>query len=99
MDIEFEKNGTTLLVKPNGRLDSATSQNANAQIREKAEGVTEMILDLENVAYVSSGGLRVILEWHQEMEDRGGSMKVLHVNEYIKEVFDLTGFLEFLVIE
>ena len=99
MKIEFLKNGTTLIVKPEGRLDSVNSPDADAQIRTEAEGITELILDLEHVDYVSSGGLRVILAWQQEMDDRGGTMKVLHVSEFIKNIFDLTGFLEFLVIE
>ena len=99
MNITTEKNGTSLTVIPEGRMDTVTSPEVNARIRAEADGVTALILDLEHVEYVSSGGLRVILMWQQEMEERGGSMKVLHVNEYIKEVFDLTGFLDILTIE
>ena len=99
MNITTEKNGTSLTVIPEGRMDTVTSPEVNARIRDEADGVTALILDLEHVEYVSSGGLRVILMWQQEMEARGGSMKVLHVNEYIKEVFDLTGFLDILTIE
>ena len=99
MKIEILKDGTTLTVIPEGRMDTVTSPEVNIRIRAEADGVTDLILDLEHVEYVSSGGLRVILTWHQEMEDRGGSMKVLHVNEYIKEVFDLTGFIDILTIE
>ncbi len=99
MNITTEKNGTSLTVIPEGRMDTVTSPEVNARIRDEADGVTALILDLEHVEYVSSGGLRVILMWQQEMEDRGGSMKVLHVNEYIKEIFDLTGFLDILTIE
>ncbi len=99
MNITTERNGTTLTVIPEGRMDTVTSPEVNSRIRAEADGVTALILDLEHVEYVSSGGLRVILMWQQEMEERGGSMKVLHVNEYIKEVFDLTGFLDILTIE
>ncbi len=99
MNITTERNGTTLTVIPDGRMDTVTSPEVNSRIRAEADGVTALILDLEHVEYVSSGGLRVILMWQQEMEERGGSMKVLHVNEYIKEVFDLTGFLDILTIE
>ena len=99
MKITTERNGTTLTVIPEGRMDTVTSPEVNARIRAEADGVLALILDLEHVEYVSSGGLRVILMWQQEMEERGGSMKVLHVNEYIKEVFDLTGFLDILTIE
>ena len=99
MNITTEKNGASLTVIPEGRMDTVTSPEVNSRIKAEADGVTALILDLEHVEYVSSGGLRVILMWQQEMEERGGSMKVLHVNEYIKEVFDLTGFLDILTIE
>lgn len=99
MNIEFLKDGTTLTVKPEGRLDATTSPDADLRIQAEIEGITDIILDLERVDYISSRGLRVILSWYQEMEQRGGSLKVLNVNEYIKEVFDLTGFLGFLEIE
>ena len=99
MKIDVVKNGTTLTVRPDGRMDSASSPEVDSRIRAEADGVMALILDLEHVEYVSSGGLRVILSWQQEMENRGGSMKVLHVNEYIMEVFDLTGFINILTIE
>ncbi len=99
MNIEFLKKGTALTVKPEGRMDSTTAPELDMRFKAESEGITDLILDLESVEYVSSGGLRVILAWYQEMEQRGGSMKVLHVNEYIKEIFDLTGFLGFLEIE
>jgi anti-anti-sigma factor len=51
------------------------------------------------VPYVSSGGLRVILEWEQIMEDRSGQFKMLHVNDNIKKVLDLTGLLSDITIE
>ena len=89
----------SLTVSPDGRMDSASSPEVDSRIRAEADGIMALILDLEHVEYVSSGGLRVILSWQQEMENRGGSMKVLHVNEYIMEVFDLTGFINILTIE
>lgn len=99
MKIEILKNGTTMTVKPEGRMDSATSPEVDVRIKAESEGIMELILDLEKVEYISSGGLRVLLACEQEMENRGGSMKVLHVNEYIRDVFELTGFLDILTIE
>ena len=99
MQAEVLKNDTTLTVRPEGRVDTVTAPELDSRIRAEADGITALILDLEHVEYVSSSGLRVILTWNQEMEGRGGSMKLLHVNDYIKEVFELTGFLEILTIE
>ena len=99
MNVEYLKNEKTLTVKPEGRMDTNTSPVLNEQTKSKMEDITELILDLEKVPYVSSGGLRVILEWQQIMGERSGQFKILHVNEYIKEVFDLTGLLDDFTIE
>ena len=99
MNAEYFKNEKSLTVKPEGRMDTSTSPALNEQTKAKMEDITELILDLEKVPYVSSGGLRVILEWQQIMGERSGYFKILHVNEYIKEVFDLTGLLDDFSIE
>ena len=99
MNIEFIKNGTTLTVKPEGRLDTATSPELEKRMAPEMEGMTEIIIDLERVEYISSGGLRVLLAAEQEMEDRDGQMKVIHVNEHIMEILDITGFLDIITVE
>ena len=99
MKVEYLKNEKSLTVKPDGRMDTNTSPELNELTKPKIEGAAELILDMENVPYVSSGGLRVILEWQQIMDDRDGQFKLLHVNDYIKEVLDLTGLLDDLTIE
>ena len=99
MTINFEKNGTTLTVKPEGRLDSANSPDFEQRLEQEMDGITQLIIDLEMVEYVSSGGLRVLLGAQQEMEDRGGAMKVIHVNSHIMQIFDMVGFLDIITVE
>ena len=99
MNIEFIKNGTTLTVKPKGRLDTVTSPELEKRMAPEMEGMTEIIIDMERVEYISSGGLRVLLAAEQEMEDRDGQMKVIHVNEHIMKILDITGFLDIITVE
>ncbi len=99
MVAEFVKDGTTLTVKPDGRLDTATSPELERLMKPELKGMTEVIVDLEKVDYISSGGLRVLLSAEQEMEERDGSMKVIHANPYIMEIFGITGFLDLLTVE
>ncbi len=99
MTINFEKNGTTLTAKPEGRLDSANSPGFEERLEPEMAGMTQVIIDLEKVEYVSSGGLRVLLGVQQEMEDREGTMKVIHVNPQIMQIFDIVGFLDFITVE
>ena len=94
----FEKNGSTLTVKPSGRLDTATSPVLDSELRQNLDGVREMIMDFSDVEYISSGGLRVLLGMEQLMESRGGSLTLIHVNEHILEIFDLVGFMSLVTV-
>ncbi len=99
MNAELQKNGTTLTVKPEGRMDTLTSPELESQIKAQMDGMTEIIIDLENVEYVSSGGLRVLLSLTQDMEEKDGVLKVIHVNSYIMEIFEISRFINLLTIE
>ena len=94
----FEKEGTTLTVKPEGRLDTATSPVLEAELRQQMDGVQEIIMDFAAVEYISSGGLRVLLATEQQMESRGGSLKLIHVNEHILKIFELVGFMDVVTV-
>ena len=60
--------------------------------------MTDVTLDCANMAYISSAGLRVLLK-AQKVMNRQGSMKLIHVNEEVAEVFDITGFSDILTVE
>ena len=90
------KNG---LFKLEGRLDTNTSRDLSSAFEETLPQLDTLTLDFEKLDYVSSAGLRVILFAINTMEDKGKKVKVLHVNENIMEVLDLTGFADDLDIE
>ena len=60
-------------------------------------GVTELTLDLVGLDYISSAGLRVLL-WAQKQMNKQGGMKLIHVNETIMEILEVTGFTDILTI-
>ena len=93
-DTSFEKQGSTLTVKPKGRLDLISSPVLEKELKEQMDGVQELIMDFTDVEYISSGGLRVLLAVEQELVKKDGSMKVIHANDYIREVFELVGFTD-----
>ena len=98
MTIEKNLNGTELVMAFNGRMDTSTAPLFEAEIKSGLDGVEKLILDFENLEYVSSAGLRVILK-AQKIMNTQGEMKLIHVNESIMEVFDITGFVDILTIE
>ena len=67
-------------------------------MKEALDGVTELVFDFTELQYISSAGLRVLLSAQKKMAKQG-SMKILHVNETIMEIFEVTGFSEILTIE
>ncbi len=81
-----------------GRLDTVTAPELEAELKNALNGVTELTLDFEKLDYISSAGLRVLLAAQKTM-NRQGSMKLTHVNETIMEIFEVTGFSDILTIE
>ena len=98
MTIEKAMTGTAAALKIIGRLDTTTAPEQEATIDGCAAGIKELVLDCSALEYVSSAGLRVILKAQKLMRAQG-SMKLIHVNEAVMEVFDITGFADILTIE
>ena len=87
-----------LTIALEGRLDTNTAPDLEKELKESTEGINELILDLEKLEYISSAGLRVLLAAQKTMAKKGG-MKLIHVNDLIMEILDVTGFVDILEIE
>ena len=98
MNILKNVEGTTLTISLEGRLDTTTAPELESVIRSSLDNVTELILDLSNLDYLSSAGLRVLLLAQKQM-NRKGNMVVRHGCETVMEVFNMTGFSDILTIE
>ena len=98
MTIEKQANGAELNIKLTGRMDTTTAPQLESELRSSLNGVEKLVLDFENLEYLSSAGLRVLLG-AQKVMNRQGSMVIRHVNETIAEVFEITGFSDILTIE
>ena len=81
-----------------GRLDTVTAPQLEAELEKILSDSDALVLDMANLEYISSAGLRVILKAQKTMNTKG-TMKLIHVGESIMEVFDITGFSDFLNIE
>lgn len=96
IDKKIDQNKVILTIE--GRLDTQTAPQLETAVDEVLQDCTELILDLKEVEYISSAGLRIILKAQKSM-NKQGSLKLRNVNETVMEVFDITGFLDILTIE
>ena len=96
MQINLLKNGAELTIKLEGRLDFASAPEFENAINEHLDGVDKLIIDLADLEYISSAGLRVMLKAQKIMNSK--EMIVVNVNEIVMEVFGITGFCDILTI-
>ena len=97
MTITKKQNGTTLEIALEGRLDTMTAPELEAELSRSLSGAEALVLDFSKLEYISSAGLRVLLTAHKAMMGKEG-MKITHVNDVVQEVFEVTGFSDILTI-
>lgn len=98
MTVEKKINGDSLTMVISGRIDSVTSQELQAIVDSSIKDVVHLYIDLANVEYISSAGLRVILAAHKAMTKQG-TMNLIKVPPFVREIFEITGFDSVLNIE
>ena len=98
MTIEIKRNAEETTIKLVGRLDTTTAPALDKTINEDIAGTKNLVLNVKELEYISSAGLRVLLGAQKKMQ-KIGTMKLVNVREEVMEVFEMTGFADILVIE
>ena len=98
MEIKKTADGGKLVLEVSGRVDTVTAPELENSINENINGVTELVLDLKDLVYISSAGLRVILKAQKTMNTQG-EMTVKNVQDDVMDIFEMTGFSDILNIE
>ena len=98
MTIDNNLNAGELTVRLSGRLDTTTAPQLEVEFKQNIAGVKKLVLDFTALDYLSSAGLRVILQTQKAM-NKQGEMIIRNVNETITEIFEITGFIDILTIE
>jgi len=98
MTITKEQNGSELIVKVEGRLDTNTAPTIEEELKDSFDVIDSLVFDLEQLEYISSAGLRVLLTTHKKLAAKGG-MKLINVGSDVMEVLEVTGFSDILTIE
>ena len=87
-----------LTIALEGRLDTLTAPQLDAEIQGKLDGVKSLVFDFKKLDYISSAGLRILL-MAQRIMHKQGSMVVKNASAEIKEIFEVTGFCDILTVE
>ena len=98
MTISKNQEGNAVELTLSGSLDTTTAPQLEAEIQQISGDVTELAFDLAQLEYISSAGLRALLQ-AQKLMNKQGTMVVRHANETVMEVFEITGFSDMLTIE
>ena len=93
-----EKNGIVTFFAE-GQLDTTTFSDFEAALKPYLTDQVHLVLDFERLEYLSSAGLRVILRTQQKLEELNASLVIKSCNEEVMEVFEITGFTDFLTFE
>ena len=99
MELNTTIEGAHATVAVDGKLTVAAAPALEAALKDLPAEVTNVTLDLSDLDYVASAGLRVIVSASKHYGNAGGSLRLLHPNEEVMEVFDATGLVDILEIE
>ena len=97
MTINTDLNGGKLTIALEGRLDTSTAPQLEDSLKNSLNGVDTLVFDFSSLEYISSAGLRVLLQAQKQM-NKQGSMTVTNVSSEIMEIFEVTGFSDILTI-
>ncbi|WP_034293031.1 STAS domain-containing protein [Herbaspirillum sp. RV1423] len=99
MNTSFEKLGSILVVTLTGKINSVNAAQVESDIMgQVSNGERALLLDMDALEYISSAGLRVVLLAAKKLKQSGGVLVLYGMQSQIREVFDISGFLNILTV-
>jgi len=100
MEIAFNDSGDVKIVRFSGMIDTVTAADAEAALMQLlSDGHNKLLLNFEQLSYINSIGLRVVLMVAKQLKHSDGDLRICSLNERVREVFDITGFSTILNVE
>ncbi len=81
-----------------GMINTQSAPDFSNELMAAVEEYSKIVLDFMELIYISSAGLRVILQAVNAGEDQSKEIGIIHANDEIKEVFEMTGFSDFITV-
>lgn len=98
MNIEVRTEGNIAVAVISGEIDSKTAPQAQAELMPVTEKYNKLVLDMSNVTFLSSAGLRTLLLLYRQTTAKNGKVVLVGLSEEIKDTMSMTGFLKFFVV-
>ena len=92
LDIKLVNTGQEAELLLKGRIDSSVAADLKNQLLSIAERFQQITLNLADLVYISSAGLRALKSLRSAMRDKGGNTRIRNVRKDVKDVFVITGF-------
>ena len=88
-----------MIVTVRGRLDTNTAPELDEAIKKETISENAVEIDFAGVEYISSAGLRVLLALKRELDGQGKSLEIRNINAVVREIFNVTGFINVLTVK
>jgi len=99
MTMTKKQDGKKLTVAIEGRLDTLTAPALEEQLIPALKEIETLVIDLSDLKYISSAGIRVLLQAAQTMDAQNGEIKVINANQDVRSIFTMTGLIGALGVE
>ena len=100
LNVEKKLEDGALLIALEGELDTLSSPDFEDMLEPLLAEAQSLTLDFEKLEYISSAGLRVLLAAEQTLEEKGAEkVRVVNMNDTIRGIFEITGFVDVLAVE
>ena len=100
MNITDERRGDVLVVRPEGRIDTNTSDELDRALVGRIDGgARRLVIDMGGTDYISSAGLRVLLLAAKKLKGVSGQLVLGAMNPSVRQIFELAGFVAIIAIE
>ena len=100
MEIQQKQDGGIVSITIKGRLDADSAMDAEKTVTDAlGEDMNKLLFDLGALDYLSSAGLRVLLSAAKEVRRRDGKIVLCALTEFVKEIFEVSGFESLIPIE
>lgn len=100
MIFDIQENNGTINAALKGRLDTAAAAAASSEIQPLIDHADkEIVIDCKELEYISSSGLRLLLTVRKATIAQGGKVVMKNINDDIRQVFTMTGFMSLFEIQ